>query len=127
MSEAAPHTKRSATLRERLRNLTVAAVLAAAIVGVFFMYNSRSQPPSAPQVASAPVKVISTSTEPDGVHVTARLDAPSPDGTSHQLRGVIPEQTWAQTKVVWACYPPAHPGQGILRTPLDPDCSVLGK
>lgn len=78
---------------------------------------------STAHVATKTVTVISAERHADGMHVRARLDAPSPAGTSHELEGVVPTSTWDLTHVLWACYPPSDPDKGELRTPLDPDCT----
>lgn len=106
-----------------LRNLIVVALIALlAIMGFNYYRAATGQVAHSKRLATSTVTIVSATTQEDGVHVRAHLDAPSPDGTSHTLEGVIPKQTWALTRTLWACYPPKSPDSGFLRTPLDPAC-----
>lgn len=108
--------------RARVRRALLAAVAALAVVGALLVWDVVAGRRTTAHVATKTVRVVSAERQGDEVHVRARLDAPSPSGTSHELDGVVPASTWALTKVLWACYPPSDPGKGELRTPLDPDC-----
>lgn len=109
-----------------LRNILIGLlVLWLVLQGTRYVVGKTMGTDSHDHLASSTVTVVSADRESDGIHVRARLDAPSPDGTSHELKGVIPEQTWAVTHTLWACYPPDKPGNGFLRTPLDPACSDM--
>lgn len=113
------------TLRKRLLRVLLIALLALAIVAGIHTWQSTQETHGSAHAAMKLVDVVSAEEKPDGVHITARLDAPSPQATSHRITGVIPTATWRQTHVLWACYPPADPAKAVLRTPLDPACSNL--
>ena len=104
--------------------LTALLLLGLAVAG-WVVFRSMEGPTSnAKYPATAPVTVTEATQEPDGVHVRARLDAPSTDGTSHELTGIIPTSVWKLSHTLWACYPPKSPKDGFLRTTLDPVCAV---
>ena len=109
--------------RRRIRNVLIGAVLAVTVIAGVQTWRNVTHEKSTAHVATKTVTVISAERKGDDVHVRARLDAPSPAGTSHELEGVVPASTWNLTKVLWACYPPSDPDRGELRTPLDPDCT----
>ena len=120
-----PPQRPSHTYLPLLRHVLLLAMVALAVLmGVQYL-SAQQQPEHSSGLASAPVSVVSAVKEADGIHVRAHVDAPSPDGTTHELTGVIPEQTWALSQSVWACYPPKDPRQGFLRSPLDPTCSAM--
>lgn len=111
---------------KRRRNIRTAAFALIALIILFLIAESKwhtSGNHGIPNVATKPVTVVSTHDQSDGVHVVARLDAASPGGTSHELSAVIPASQWQATHVLWACYPPADPAKGTLRTPFDSDCA----
>lgn len=118
-----PLIERRLRRRRLIRNLVIAFVLALVVVAAMKTWSSVTGRKGTAHVATKPVTVTSAETQGDEVHIRARLDAPSPAGTSHELEGVVPATTWNLTKVLWACYPPAAPDKGELRTPLDPDCA----
>lgn len=118
----AQRARRSARIA-LLRRSILAVVAAVVIFAVVHSLQKHSNSGDA-HVATKLVTVTKSQSASDGVHVTGRLDAPSPNGTSHEIVGVIPTAQWNLSHVVWACYPPGDPDKGVLRSPLDPDCST---
>ncbi|AIF41434.1 hypothetical protein HX89_11340 [Dermacoccus nishinomiyaensis] len=108
--------------RRLVRNIVAALVMALVVFGVMRTWHAVTAPGQNPHVATKTVTLIAAEPRDDGVHVRARLDAPSVDATSHELEAVIPTATWNLTHALWACYPPNDPARGSLRTPLDPGC-----
>ena len=92
------------------------------VFGVMRTWHAVTASGQNPHVATKTVTLIAAEPRDDGVHVRARLDAPSVDATSHELEAVIPTATWNLTHALWACYPPNDPARGSLRTPIDPGC-----
>lgn len=108
--------------RRLVRNIVAALVMALVVFGVMRTWHAVTASGQNPHVATKTVTLIAAEPRDDGVHVRARLDAPSVDATSHELEAVIPTATWNLTHALWACYPPNDPARGSLRTPLDPGC-----
>lgn len=108
--------------RRLVRNIVAALVIALVVFGVMRTWHAVTASGQNPHVATKTVTLIAAEPRDDGVHVRARLDAPSVDATSHELEAVIPTATWNLTHALWACYPPNDPARGSLRTPLDPGC-----
>ena len=108
--------------RRLVRNIVAALVIALVVFGVMRTWHAVTASGQNPHVATKTVALIAAEPRDDGVHVRARLDAPSVDATSHELEAVIPTATWNLTHALWACYPPNDPARGSLRTPLDPGC-----
>jgi len=108
--------------RRLVRNIVAALVIALVVFGVMRTWHAVTASGQNPHVATKTVTLIAAEPLDDGVHVRARLDAPSVDATSHELEAVIPTATWNLTHALWACYPPNDPARGSLRTPLDPGC-----
>lgn len=120
-----PEIERRRRRRRLIRAVVGALVLLLVVVAAVRTWDDMAGKRSTAHVATKTVTVTSAERHDDGMHVRARLDAPSPSGKSHELEGVVPSSTWDLTQVVWACYPPADPDKGELRTPLDPDCTNL--
>lgn len=108
--------------RRLVRNIVAALIMALVVFGVMRTWHAVTASGQNPHVATKTVTLIAAEPRDDGVHVRARLDAPSVDATSHELEAVIPTATWNLTHALWACYPPNDPARGSLRTPLDPGC-----
>lgn len=119
---ADPATERRIRRRRLVRNIVAALVIALVVFGVMRTWHAVTASGQNAHVATKTVTLIAAEPRDDGVHVRARLDAPSVDATSHELEAVIPTATWNLTHALWACYPPNDPARGSLRTPLDPGC-----
>ena len=125
--------------RRLVRNIVAALVMALVVFGVMRTWHAVTAPGQNPHVATKTVTLIAAEPRDDGVHVRARLDAPSVDATSHELEAVIPTATWNLTHALWACYPrttrhaaacarPSTPVACTSSTPRtdDPACGCSG-
>lgn len=120
-----PDVEKRLRRRQNIRSALLALVAVAVIVAGFQTWRSVRHQGESAHVATKLVTITSAEAEQDGVHITARLDAAAPDGTSHELHGIVPTATWNLTKTLWACYPPSDPNKGELRTPLDATCPTF--